>query len=197
MYIYIYTHIRIYIYIYVYTYIYIYIYIYISSCNTAQETRKRVGRNVTDMLKLIDLDGGGTLDEYELEEAPPQKPPEHIFQRNLEYGWGHFLGVIRLALLAHHSLGHVVFRGLAPEGPPEANSILKPPASGNCSRFLLILQRGIRPLRCLVASACLSSVRGANQFALRGGPRRPRVHPVSITRFPSFRTQTLENLSDL
>ena len=23
------------------------------------------------------------------------------------------------------------------------------------------------------------------------------VHPVSITRFPSFRTQTLENLSDL
>ena len=40
---------------------------------------------------------------------------------------GRFLRVIRLALLAHHSLGHVAFRGLVPKGPPEGDSILKPP----------------------------------------------------------------------
>ena len=48
-------------------------------------------------------------------------------QRNLEYGWGRFLRVTRSALLAHCSSGHVVFRGLVPEGPPEVESILKPP----------------------------------------------------------------------
>ena len=31
-----------------------------------------------------------------------------------------------MALLAHRSLGHVAFRGLALEGPPEVDSILKP-----------------------------------------------------------------------
>ena len=48
-------------------------------------------------------------------------------QRNFEYGWGCFLRVIRLPLLAHRSWGHVVVRGLVPEGPPEVDSILKPP----------------------------------------------------------------------
>ena len=34
---------------------------------------------------------------------------------------------IRLALLVHRSVGHVVVRGLVPEGPSEARSILQPP----------------------------------------------------------------------
>ena len=40
-----------------------------------------------------------------------------------------FLRVMRLALLAHRSLRHVAFCGLAPEGPPEVDSILKPPVN--------------------------------------------------------------------
>ena len=49
-----------------------------------------------------------------------------LCQRNLECSWGHLWRVIRLALPANRSLGHVVFRGLVPEGPLEVDSILKP-----------------------------------------------------------------------
>ena len=41
--------------------------------------------------------------------------------------WAVFLRIIRSARLAHRSSGHAAFRGLAPEGPPEVDSILKPP----------------------------------------------------------------------
>ena len=57
----------------------------------------------------------------------PQVSPSTLAQRGLEYGWGRFLGVVRLALLARRSLGHAIVRGLVPEGPPEVDSILKPP----------------------------------------------------------------------
>ena len=54
--------------------------------------------------------------------AFPQMSGRRSFQRNLEYGRGCFLRVMWLALLAQNSSGHVVFRGLAPEGPLEADS---------------------------------------------------------------------------
>ena len=41
------------------------------------------------------------------------------------FGRGGFFRVMRLALLSHPSLGHAGFRGLAPEGPPEVDSVLK------------------------------------------------------------------------
>ena len=48
-------------------------------------------------------------------------------RRNLDDGRGRFSRVLRLALLAHCSSGHAVVCGLVPEGPPEVDSILKPP----------------------------------------------------------------------
>ena len=40
------------------------------------------------------------------------------------------------------------------------------------------------------------TARGKNEsMPMRATARTQDVHPVSVTRFPSFRTQTLENLS--
>ena len=44
-----------------------------------------------------------------------------------------------MALLAQRSLGHVAFRGLAPEGPPEVDSVLKPPPSSTANLHTKIL----------------------------------------------------------
>lgn len=66
-----------------------------------------------------------------------------ITWRNLEYGRGRFLRVIRLALLARRSLGCscFAFRGLAPEGPPEVDCLLQAPSQQH-PRLLLGLLHG-------------------------------------------------------
>ena len=56
-----------------------------------------------------------------------------------------------MALLAQRSLGHLAFRGLAPEGPPEVDSVLKPPPSSTANFHTKILDfRGFDSSRILV-----------------------------------------------
>ena len=65
--------------------------------------------------------------------------------RSLECCRGRLLGV-GLAPLARRSLGRVFVCGLAPEGPPEVDSILKPPPNCMASFEKFNLGKWAQPL---------------------------------------------------
>ena len=60
---------------------------------------------------------------------------------------------------------------------------------------ILWLARANLVLRGVRGDAQDAVVRHSQPGAPRGVARAVAIHPVSVTRFPSFRTQTLENLS--
>ena len=120
IYIYIY-YIYICIYIYIYMYVYIYIYIYIHAAGFygvyGQSPYQDSGFRRVWLQHNLNYKGWSSHVHRGISRS------QHILVGIILVGR---VGV-RLALLVHHSLAHVAFRGSAPEGPPEVDAVFSNP----------------------------------------------------------------------
>ena len=110
---------------YIYIYIYIYIFIHIQALQYGRrpklepQSMSYVKSLLFRMLVVCESVKWAFGSRALCDHSDFEGKYSHYNQRNLVRGWGRFLRVIRLNLLAHRSLGHEAFCGLAPEGPPE------------------------------------------------------------------------------